>query len=146
MSRSGSSPHRPRNSTWATSVTAFTAFYDACVLYPAPLRDLLMQLAMTDTFRAKWSEAVHDEWIRALQEKRPDLKPEKLQASAREILLDESDYDDIKATSLTALTQFGDADAVAKDETLKKQITRISEKGGAKVKRSARTFMSKYGH
>ena len=23
----------------------FTAIYDACVLYPAPLRDLLMQLA-----------------------------------------------------------------------------------------------------
>ena len=25
----------------------FTAVYDACVLYPAPLRDLLMHLAMT---------------------------------------------------------------------------------------------------
>lgn len=24
---------------------AFAALYDACVLYPAPLRDLLMQLA-----------------------------------------------------------------------------------------------------
>jgi hypothetical protein len=73
------------------------------------------------------------------------LKPEKLQENAREILLDDSDYDEIKATSLTALTQFGDEAAVAKDETLKKQVNRISKKGGAKVKRSARQFLTKYG-
>jgi hypothetical protein len=73
------------------------------------------------------------------------LKPEKLQSNAREILLDESDYDDIRATSLTALTQFGDKEAVDKDKTLKKHVDRMSEKGGAKVKRSARQFISKYG-
>ena len=28
--------------------------YDACVLYPAPLRDLLVQLATARIFRAKW--------------------------------------------------------------------------------------------
>jgi hypothetical protein len=27
---------------------AYTALYDDCVLYPAPLRDLLMRLALTD--------------------------------------------------------------------------------------------------
>jgi hypothetical protein len=32
----------------------FTVVYDACVLYPAPLRDLLMRLALTDRFRARW--------------------------------------------------------------------------------------------
>ncbi len=31
----------------------FSVVYDACVLYPAPLRDLLMRLAMTDLFRAR---------------------------------------------------------------------------------------------
>jgi len=31
-------------------VSHFTAVYDACVLYPAPLRDLLMHLAMTGMF------------------------------------------------------------------------------------------------
>ena len=46
---------------------------DASVLYPAPLRDLLMQLAVLDMYRAKWSEAVHREWIEALLEKRLDL-------------------------------------------------------------------------
>lgn len=73
------------------------------------------------------------------------LKPEKLQENAREILLDDSDYDEIKATSLTALTQFGDKDQVDKDAALKKHVNRISTKGGAKVKRTARQFISKYG-
>ena len=29
---------------------AFTALYDACVLYPAPIRDVLMRLALTDVY------------------------------------------------------------------------------------------------
>ena len=55
------------------------AFLDASVLYPAPLRDLLLELAVSDLFRAKWSRAVHDEWIRALLRDRPDLTAERLQ-------------------------------------------------------------------
>ena len=51
----------------------FTAFLDASVLYPAPLRDLLMELAAADLYRAKWSNAVHEEWIRAILQKRGDL-------------------------------------------------------------------------
>lgn len=47
--------------------------FDACVLYPAPLRDLLMHLALTDLFRARWTDQIHDEWIRNLLENRPDL-------------------------------------------------------------------------
>ena len=73
------------------------------------------------------------------------LKPDSLQENARAILLDDSDYDEIRATSLTAVTQFGDEESVSKDETLKKHVSRMSTKGGAKVKRGARQFMSKYG-
>lgn len=51
----------------------FTVVYDACVLYPAPLRDLLMRLALTDRFRARWSNAIHEEWIRNLLKQRPEL-------------------------------------------------------------------------
>lgn len=40
--------------------------YDACVLYPAPIRDLLVELAITDLFRAKWTDEIHEEWIRNL--------------------------------------------------------------------------------
>lgn len=60
-------------------MATFTALYDACVLYPAPLRDLLMQLAMTDLFRARWTNQIHDEWIRNVLKNRPDLNPEQLE-------------------------------------------------------------------
>ncbi|WP_448599487.1 PIN domain-containing protein [Thermoleptolyngbya sp.] len=56
----------------------FTALYDACVLYPAPLRDLLMQLAVTDLFRARWTDEIHDEWIRSVLKDRSDLTLEQL--------------------------------------------------------------------
>jgi predicted nucleic acid-binding protein len=59
-------------------VANFTAVYDACVLYPAPLRDLLMELALTDLFRARWSEAIHQEWIRNVLKNRPDLAESQL--------------------------------------------------------------------
>jgi hypothetical protein len=39
------------------------SFLDANVPYPAELRILLMHLAMTGLFRAKWSEGVHEAWI-----------------------------------------------------------------------------------
>lgn len=50
-----------------------TAFLDANVLYPAPLRDFLMRLALTDIYRARWSQRVHDEWIEAVLRSRSDL-------------------------------------------------------------------------
>jgi predicted nucleic acid-binding protein len=59
-------------------VANFTAVYDACVLYPAPLRDLLMELALTDLFRARWSDAIHQEWIRNVLKNRPDLAESQL--------------------------------------------------------------------
>jgi hypothetical protein len=51
----------------------FVAVYDACVLYPAPLRDLLMHLAVSDLFRARWTTRIHEEWIRNLLAKRREL-------------------------------------------------------------------------
>lgn len=42
------------------------SLFDANVLYPAPLRDLLMHLAGTGLFRARWTEQIHKEWIDAL--------------------------------------------------------------------------------
>jgi len=54
--------------------SAFTVVYDACVLYPASLRDFLIRLAMTGTFRARWTAHIHDEWMRALTTKYPERK------------------------------------------------------------------------
>jgi hypothetical protein len=59
-------------------MATFTAIYDACALYPAPLRDLLMHLALTDLFRARWTDEIHNEWIRSVLKDRPDLTPEQL--------------------------------------------------------------------
>jgi predicted nucleic acid-binding protein len=44
----------------------FAVLFDACVLYPAPLRDSLMRLANCDLFKAYWTDTIHDEWINAL--------------------------------------------------------------------------------
>jgi predicted nucleic acid-binding protein len=60
-------------------VAAYTALYDACVLYPAPLRDLLMRMALEDMFRARWTDQIHEEWINAVLQTRQDLRREQLQ-------------------------------------------------------------------
>jgi len=56
----------------------FVAIYDACVFYPAPVRDFLIRLARTNLFRARWTNQIHDEWIAALLRNRPDLTSEQL--------------------------------------------------------------------
>ncbi|HYP82023.1 PIN domain-containing protein [Variovorax sp.] len=56
----------------------FTAVYDACVLYPAPLRDFLMWLGLSGRFRARWSTQIHEEWKRNLLINRPDLRPDQV--------------------------------------------------------------------
>jgi len=56
----------------------FTAVYDACVLYPAPLRDLLMWLGLSGRFRARWNPQIHEEWKRSVLRDRPDLTAEQL--------------------------------------------------------------------
>jgi len=66
-------------------VSSFTAVYDACVLHPAPLRDLLLRVALTDLFRARWTEEIHTEWIGSILKRRPDLLPEQL-ARTRELM------------------------------------------------------------
>ena len=60
-------------------MVTFTDVYDACVLYSARLRDLLMHLALVDLYRARWTDQIHDEWIRNLMANRPDLKREQLE-------------------------------------------------------------------
>ncbi|PWU12559.1 MAG: PIN domain-containing protein [Bdellovibrio sp.] len=59
-------------------MTSFTALFDANILYPAPLRDLLIELSTAGLFRAKWSDTIHDEWISSLLANRPELKAEDL--------------------------------------------------------------------
>ena len=57
----------------------FTVLYDACIRYPAPLRDLLMRLALTDLYRARWSDQIHEEWMTAVLRNRSDLSRAQLE-------------------------------------------------------------------
>jgi predicted nucleic acid-binding protein len=54
------------------------AVYDACVLYPAPLRDLLIRIAECGLVRACWSERILDECFRSIRRTRPELAPHAL--------------------------------------------------------------------
>ena len=56
----------------------FVVLFDACVFYPAPLRDFLLRLANSGLFAAKWTEHIHKEWITNLLTNRPDLKAAQL--------------------------------------------------------------------
>ncbi|HHR6079621.1 TPA: PIN domain-containing protein [Providencia alcalifaciens] len=56
----------------------FPVVLDACVLYPSLLRDLLMHLAITGLYQAKWTETIQDEWQRNLLINRPDLTQKQL--------------------------------------------------------------------
>lgn len=79
-------PSRHRSSAWDTErVSHFTAVYDACVLYPAPLRDLLMHLALPGLYRARWSERIHEEWMHAVLKRRPDLSRDALDGTRQQM-------------------------------------------------------------
>ncbi|MEM8583127.1 MAG: PIN domain-containing protein [Bacteroidota bacterium] len=57
------------------------AVLDANVIYPAPVRDLLLNLAACGLFQPIWSDKIHEEWIRNLLKNRPDLESTKLARS-----------------------------------------------------------------
>ena len=64
----------------------FTVVYDACVLYPASIRDLAVELARTGLLRAKWTTRIHAEWINALIRQRPELDRARLERVSSEWL------------------------------------------------------------
>ncbi len=43
-----------------------TLIIDACVLYSAPVRDLLVRLAQAGLIQARWTAEIHEEWMRNL--------------------------------------------------------------------------------
>lgn len=72
-------------------MNSFTVVFDANVLYPAPLRDLLVRLAMTGLFRARWTDRIHEEWMRNLLKNRPDITPTQLERTR--LLMDSNCHD-----------------------------------------------------
>jgi predicted nucleic acid-binding protein len=69
---------------------AFTVVFDACVLYPFHLRDLLMRLARSEPepFRTKLTEKILDEWFRAIVRRNPDRPdlPRKLRGTRQKMI------------------------------------------------------------
>lgn len=61
---------------------------DACVLYPAPVRDLLLHYAREKLYQPKWTVRIHEEWMRSLHKNRPDIDLKKLQGTRE--LMDET--------------------------------------------------------
>ncbi|MFD5249706.1 PIN domain-containing protein [Amycolatopsis sp. NPDC058340] len=77
--------------------------FDADVLYPNVLRDLLLRIAQSGFVQAKWTDEILDEVFRNLRRNRPDLDPRKLDrtrhlmnASVRDCLV--TGYEPLVAT------------------------------------------------
>ncbi|HEV2701525.1 MAG TPA: PIN domain-containing protein [Steroidobacteraceae bacterium] len=63
-------------------MASFTVIYDACLLYPPSVRDLVVELARTGLFRAKWTARINAEWINAAMRHRPELDRTRLERAA----------------------------------------------------------------
>ena len=59
-------------------MTPVIAVCDACVLYPATLRSFLVYLALEGVFLPRWTDQIHDEWMRNVLANRPDIRPAQL--------------------------------------------------------------------
>ena len=58
------------------------AILDTNVLYSASLRHLLIWLAVTEAFDARWTETIQDEWTRSLLENRGEFDPARMRKHA----------------------------------------------------------------
>ncbi|MDR2206986.1 MAG: PIN domain-containing protein [Flavobacteriaceae bacterium] len=87
-----------------------TALLDANTLYPAPVRDLLLHLADVGLFFPKWTEQIHDEWMRNLLLNRPELQLKNLNAAKRAMNSAFPDADVKNFHSLIEKIQLPDAD------------------------------------
>jgi len=60
-------------------------------------------------------------------------------------VMDQTDYDDIRATSLSAIQQFGNQESVSNDTQLMKSVGRMRKAAAPKYKKTAKQFLEKYG-
>jgi hypothetical protein len=64
-------------------ISTFTAFIDSNVFFGARLRSILVTMAQTGFFRARWSEDVHREWMTKVVERRPGITLANLERTRR---------------------------------------------------------------
>lgn len=74
------------------------------------------------------------------------LAPAEFEEHARQIVLDENEDDVLRATSLSALTHFGDQEALSQDTELTKHAERLRQRAPSKqVGRAAARFLAEQG-
>ena len=61
----------------------FTVVLDACVLYSAPLRDVILEIAAEGIFRPRWTDRIHEEWIAAVLKQNARATPQALRRTRR---------------------------------------------------------------
>ncbi len=66
-----------------SSVESSVAVFDACILYPFHLRNIIVQAAVDRLVEARWTDEIHDEWIRNLAADAPTIPLERLQRTRR---------------------------------------------------------------
>lgn len=59
------------------------AVCDACILYPFHLRNVIVQAGVDRLFHARWTDEIHDEWMRNPLANAPDLSVERLNATKK---------------------------------------------------------------
>jgi hypothetical protein len=72
------------------------------------------------------------------------VNPQRMQACARDLLIDENEYPEIQTTSLTAITQFGRETTLSGDEKLLKSVERLSVEKVGELKQRAEQFLGRY--
>src|SRR5882724_10859653 len=73
----------PRTSSGAMAFEPSVAVFDACILYPFHLRNIVVQAAVDRLVEARWTDEIHDEWIRNLATGAPAIPMERLQMTRR---------------------------------------------------------------
>jgi len=73
------------------------------------------------------------------------MAPDTLQKLAREIVMDPSDSDEIRATSLTAIAQFGGSSTVAADDALLTSVDGLTGASSPDLQEAANRLRAKYG-
>jgi hypothetical protein len=103
----------------AISSNNFIVIYDACVLYPFTVRDILIELATTGLFQAKWTSQINEEWTRNLLANEPKATQEaldrvvRLMESAVRDCLVEDYHEIIPSLASLPLPDLGDAHVIA---------------------------------
>ncbi|MEA2790251.1 MAG: hypothetical protein QOG73_2657 [Acetobacteraceae bacterium] len=73
----------PKTSNSAMAFEPSVVVFDACILYPFHLRNIIVQAAVDRLVEARWTDEIHDEWLRNLAADMPTIPIERLQTTRR---------------------------------------------------------------